>query len=49
MRSDALLFMAYDYGIAIGKSASETLKLPVAEIRGFYAYQKIKAESVTDG
>jgi len=36
--------MAYDYGQAIGKSASEVLKLPVREIIGFYAWQKIRAE-----
>jgi hypothetical protein len=41
--------MAYDYGIAIGKSASETLKLPIAEIAGYYAYMKIRNEAVESG
>ena len=49
MKADGLIFMAYDYGIAIGRSASETLKLPVDEMLGFYAYLAIKKEAADNG
>lgn len=49
MKSDALIFMAYDYGIAIGRCASETMKLPVDEMLGYYAYQAIKKEAADSG
>lgn len=42
MKSDALLFMAYDYGAAIGRSASEVLQLPIAEIMGYYSYLRCR-------
>ena len=48
MSADALLFMAYDYGVATGRSASEAMDLPVAELLGYYAYLKIKGR-VYDG
>ncbi len=49
MKADALIFMAYDYGVAIGRSASETLKLPVDEMLGFYAYLAVKKEGAENG
>lgn len=48
MKTDALLFMAYDYGVAIGRSASETLQLPIAEITGYYAYLRCRGD-MTNG
>lgn len=49
MKKDALLYLAYEYGGHIGRSASECLELPVAELLGFVAYQKIKGELLSDG
>jgi len=47
MKTDAYLFCCYDYGSAIGRPASEVMKLPVREVLGYYAYLKIKTESVS--
>jgi hypothetical protein len=37
--------MAYEYGTAIGRSASQTLELPVNEILGYAAFRRVKAEN----
>ena len=48
MKADAVLFMAYEYGAAIGRPASETLHYPVDELIGYMAHQKIKQEIIED-
>lgn len=44
MRTDALLYLAYAYGEAIGRPASEVIDLPMDELMGFVAYRKLQAE-----
>jgi len=46
--SDGLIFMCYEYGSAIGRSASEVLELPIDEILGYFAYKRAK-KNLTDG
>jgi len=48
MKADAVLYLAYEYGEAIGRPASEVLLLPVDELIGFIAYRKLKAEIIRD-
>lgn len=49
MKADAVLFLAYEYGTAIGRAASEVLDLPMDELMGFVVHQKIKSEMMTNG
>lgn len=49
MKADAALFLAYEYAGFIGRPASETIGLPVDELLGFVAYQKLKAEMISNG
>jgi hypothetical protein len=44
MRADADLFMAYEYGTAVGLPASAVLKLSRAEMYGYLAHQSLKRE-----
>jgi hypothetical protein len=45
MKTDAGLYLAYEYGLATGQPASAVLQLPVAEYTtGFLAYLRIKAD-----
>jgi len=47
MKADPVLFMAYEYGSAVGLPASEVLKLPVAEFTtGFMAYRAVRNELI---
>ena len=49
MKSDTVLYLAYEYGCAIGMPASEVLKLPVAEFTtGFAAYRSLRGELIED-
>jgi len=48
MKSDAVLYLAYEYGGHIGRPASEVLNLPVAELYGYVSYQKIKMELIAN-
>lgn len=49
MKSDALTFLAYEYGEAIGRPASEVINLPVDELLGFVAYRKHKKALLSNG
>lgn len=49
MRADTGLYMAYEYGTAIGMPASEVLKLPIAEYTtGYLAFCNIKKELIEE-
>lgn len=49
MMQDAGLFMAYEYGTAIGMPASEVLKLPVEEYTtGYMAYLARRSELIEE-
>ena len=48
MKADADLFLAYEYGSAIGRPASEVLLLPRLELLGFVAHRKIVKELMDD-
>jgi hypothetical protein len=48
MRSDAALFLAYEYGKHSGRPASDVIHFPVDELLGFMAYKKISAELIQD-
>ena len=49
MKTDAVLFLAYEYGGHIGRPASEVLDLPMDELMGFVAYRKLKKEILENG
>ena len=40
------MFLAYEYGCAVGIPASEAMKLPIRELEGYIAYKRLRNKTM---